>query len=75
MGESAMAARKSMLHRAPARPELDRLVEEARKAGITEEQMHEQRISFAFGNAPATAERLTKDSVRAASTRSRLLPA
>ena len=70
-----MAARKSTLRPAPARPELNQLVEEARKTGISEEQLQEQRVSFAFGNAPASAERLTKESVRAASTRSRLLPA
>jgi len=69
-----MAARKSMLHPAPARPDLERLVDEARRAGITDEQLQEQRVSFAYGNAPAGA-RLTKESVRAASTRSRLLPA
>jgi hypothetical protein len=70
-----MAARKSMLHPAPARPDLERLVEEARRVGITDEQLQEQRVSFAYGNAPASAVRLTKESIRAASTRSRLLPA
>jgi hypothetical protein len=67
-----MAARQTMLHPAPERPELDKLVEDARNTGLSEEQFQEQRVSFAYGNAPASAKRVTKESVRAASTRSRL---
>jgi hypothetical protein len=69
-----MAARKSRLHPAPERPELDRLLEEARKVQLTDEDVREQRVSFTFGNAPAGAERITKESARAAATRNRLLP-
>lgn len=67
-----MAARKSMLKPAPPRPELERLIEEACKRGVTDEELLEQRISFAYGNAPASAKRITKESVREASRRQRL---
>ena len=70
-----MAARKSVLKPAPSRPELERLLEEARKSGVSDEELREQRASFAFGNAPAGADRITKESARAAATRNRLLPA
>ena len=39
------------------------LLESARAITVTEEQLHEQRVSFAFGNA-LNAEYITKDSVR-----------
>lgn len=67
-----MAARKSVLKRAPERPELDALLAEARKTGVSDELLLEQRASFAYGNAPARAERITKESARTASTRNRL---
>ncbi len=70
-----MAARQSMLRPAPARPELDRLVEEARKSGISEEQLQEQRVSFAYGNAPAKAERVTKEICRARFDEKQAVPA
>jgi hypothetical protein len=60
-----MAIRKSALKAAPARPELDRLLEEAKAAGITDEQLREQRISFAYGNAPANSG-ITKETARTA---------
>ena len=56
-----MAARKSVMKRAPNRPELDALLEDARHKGVTDEQLQEQRVSFAYGNAPAGAERITKE--------------
>jgi hypothetical protein len=61
-----MAPRKSALRPAPHRPELDRLVEQAKLAGVTDEVLREQRVSFAYGNAPESS-RITKESVRAAS--------
>jgi hypothetical protein len=70
-----MAVRKSVLKRAPERPELDALLEEARSKGVTDEQWQEQRASFAFGNAPAGADRITKESARNASRRNRLITA
>ncbi len=67
-----MAARKSVLKRAPKRPELEALLADARQKGVTDEQLREQRVSFAYGNAPAGLDRITKDSARSASTRNRL---
>jgi hypothetical protein len=61
-----MAPRKSALKPAPARPELDRLLQQARAAGVTDEQLQEQRVSFAYGNAPENS-RITKESARTAS--------
>jgi hypothetical protein len=66
-----MAARKSLLRTAPARPELDRLLEVSIKAGVTDDQLREQRVSFAYGNAPE-GSRITKDSARMASERLRI---
>jgi len=60
-----MAIRKSVLKSAPARPELDRLLQQARETGVTDEQLLEQRISFAYGNAPEGSG-ITKDTARAA---------
>jgi hypothetical protein len=67
-----MAVRKSFLGPAPEHPELDRLLEETRNVQVTQAQLEEQRISFAYGNAPVDAELITKDSVRAASKSIRL---
>jgi len=61
-----MAVRKSVLRPAPQRPELDRLLATSIAAGVTDEQLAEQRVSFAYGNAPE-GSRITKDSVRMAS--------
>lgn len=61
-----MAARKSFLGPPPDRPELDRLLEKVPTVQLTEEQLHEQRVSFAYGNAPISS-RITKESVRSAS--------
>jgi hypothetical protein len=59
-----MADRKQFLGEVAFDPELKELLENAKPA--TEEQLHEQRISFAFGNSP-DSEYITKDSVRKAS--------
>lgn len=61
-----MVARKSFLGPAPKHPELDRLLEEARNVRVTDEQLQEQRVSFAYGNA-LEATGITKESVRRAS--------
>jgi hypothetical protein len=50
-----------------------RLLSASRTRVVTEEELREQRVSFAYGNAPATSDRITKDSVRAASKHIRLL--
>ncbi|WP_148210684.1 hypothetical protein [Beijerinckia indica] len=60
-----MAARKSVLKPAPHRPELEGLVAKSISAGVTDEQLLEQRVSFAYGNAPS-GSRITKDSARLA---------
>ncbi|NDE90606.1 MAG: hypothetical protein EB059_05645 [Alphaproteobacteria bacterium] len=68
-----MAARKPVLHPAPARPELERLIEAARMIELSDELLQAQRISFAYGNAPACADRITKESVMNASRHNRLI--
>lgn len=65
-----MADRKQFFGEIKADPELKKMLEESRPA--TEEELREQRISFAFGNAPADAKSITKDSVRQASQHIRL---
>lgn len=67
-----MADRKQFFGEIEADPDLKRILESARL--VTEEELREQRISFAFGNAPADAKNITKDSVRQASEHIRLLP-
>jgi hypothetical protein len=70
-----MAARQSSLKPIPDRPELDRLIEQARRVPLTNEQLAEQRASFIYGNAPFDAARITKESAREASRHNRLAPA
>jgi hypothetical protein len=53
------------------KPELQRLLVDARARPVTEAELHEQRISFAFGNAPPSSL-ITKDSVREAARQIRL---
>ena len=72
-GDLTMADRKQFQNLKPADPELIRLLEAARNKTVTEEELQEQRVSFAFGNAPADSELITKDSVRMASKKIRLL--
>ena len=61
-----MAERKPVLGPAAQHPELDRLLEQTRAITVSEADLQEQRISFAYGNAPQ-ASRITKESVRDAS--------
>ncbi len=68
-----MADRKQFLASMPADPELAALLSAARKREVSEEELHEQRISFAYGNA-LESEQITKDSVREASKHIRLRP-
>ena len=60
-----MADRKQFDNVPAPNPELMRLLANGRAA--TEEELQEQRISFAFGNAPFDADSITKESVRIAS--------
>jgi hypothetical protein len=68
-----MADRKQFQNIPVVDQELARLLSESRNRLVSEEELREQRVSFAFGNAPATSERITKDSVRSASTHIRML--
>lgn len=70
-----MADRQQFFRPVEPDPELTRILEESRAVAPTEEELREQRISFAFGNAPQDSQnRITKDSVRLASEHIRLLP-
>jgi len=71
--EGIMADRKQFLigdERADA--ELLALLDASRNTSVSEEDLREQRISFAFGNA-LNSEFITKESVRLASKKIRLL--
>ncbi len=69
-----MADRKQFFGEIKADPDLLEALESARQSLVTEAELREQRISFAFGNAPANAKNITKDSVRQASEHIRLVP-
>jgi hypothetical protein len=71
-GRTSMADRKPILGDSPPRPELDGLFEEARRMGVSDADLAEQRISFAYGNAPENSG-ITKESVREASRSMRLI--
>lgn len=58
-----MADRKQFLNVGAPSPELMRALEKTRDVIVTEEQLREQRISFAYGNALGS-ESTTKESVR-----------
>lgn len=70
--EGNMADRKSFLGPKPSHPELERLLEAAHATEVTDAVLQEQRVSFAYGNAPKSA-RITKDSARAASKSIRIV--
>jgi hypothetical protein len=67
-----MADRKQFQNVSTPDPELMKLLDASKDKLITEEELQEQRISFAFGNAP-DSELITKDSVRLASKHIKLL--
>ncbi len=67
-----MADRKPILGESPPRPELDLVFEAARTNGVSDAVLQEQRISFAYGNAPKNSE-ISKESVREASRTVRLI--
>jgi hypothetical protein len=62
-----VADRKPFIGDLKVDEELQRLLDTASKTPVTDEELREQRISFAYGNAPASAKSITKDSVRKAS--------
>ena len=61
-----MAQRKPMLRPSPMRPELDLIFAQARENSLSDAELREQRISFAYGNAPKESG-INKESVREAS--------
>lgn len=67
-----MADRKQFMNVEPADAELVSLLEATRDVVVSDEQLREQRISFAFGNAPHSLN-ITRDSVVRASKSMRLL--
>ena len=70
-----MADRQQFLGTIKPDPELAKILETSRNIPATEEELREQRISFAFGNAPQGSEnRITKDSLKLASEHIKLLP-
>jgi len=66
-----MADRKQFENVGSPDPELIRLLDETRHTPVSEEELREQRISFAYGNA-LNSELITKDSVRQTSQHIRL---
>jgi hypothetical protein len=69
-----MADRKQFFSNIEPDPELLKALEVSKSIAVTEEELREQRISFAFGNAPHGSEnRITKDSMRLAADSIRLL--
>jgi hypothetical protein len=67
-----MAARKSFMKTAPEGEALAARLAEAAQRGVTEAQLAEQRVSFAYGNAPVGSSS-NKDSVREDSKHNRLI--
>jgi hypothetical protein len=68
-----MADRKQFLGVAQASEDLLLLLKQSRDRAVTDQELREQRISFAFGNS-LNSDRITKDSVRCASQSVRLFP-
>ena len=66
-----MADRKQFLNVATADAELVRLLEATRNVVVSDEQLREQRVSFAFGNSPLSQD-IERDSVVRASESMRL---
>ncbi len=60
-----MAARKPMMGPSPARGELNLKVMQSLSVPMTDAEYSEQRVSFAYGNAP-NSDLISKDSVRKA---------
>ena len=70
-----MADRQQFFRAVDPDPELAKILEASRAIVVTEDELREQRISFAYGNAPQSSEnRITKESVRLASEHIKLLP-
>lgn len=57
-----MPDRKQFQSSLSVSPELQKLLAEAREKTVTQSELQEQRVSFAFGNAP-NSDLITKESV------------
>lgn len=66
-----MADRKQFMGVAQADPNLVRLLSESQGRTVSDDELREQRISFAFGNS-LNSTRITKESVRRTSQSVRL---
>lgn len=70
-----MAERQQFLNPISVDPELQEILERTKSTPVTEGELREQRISFAYGNAPQDSEgRITKASIKFASEHIKLLP-
>lgn len=65
-----MSGRQQFQSTLTVTPELKRLFDQAGGTEVPEADLQEQRVSFAFGNAPPS-DLITKDSVRYASKHTR----
>jgi hypothetical protein len=68
-----MADRKQFFGVVQANVDLVRLLKESCDRTVTDNELREQRISFAFGNS-LNSSRITKESVQLASQNIRLFP-
>jgi hypothetical protein len=66
-GGTDMADRKQFENVPVADSKLIELLKETKAHIVSEAELREQRISFAYGNAPADSTSITKESVRHAS--------
>jgi len=66
-----MPARKQFQSNLTVGAQLSELLQDVQNTDVTEDVLREQRISFAFGNAPQS-DLITKDSVRSSSQNIRL---
>lgn len=66
-----MANRVIDLHKIPKRPDLQKLLDKAKKSGVSERQLQQQRASFIYGNAPEGSG-ITKESAKRAASRIRV---
>ena len=66
-----MPARKQFQTSLTVTKEVRELLDQAKTREVTEEELREQRISFAYGNAPES-DLITKETVRVASKQIRL---
>jgi len=69
--EPPMPARKQFQTSLTVTDEIRELLDKAKAREVTEEELREQRISFAYGNAPES-DLITKETVRVASKQIRL---